>query len=73
MSEYADAPATKDHHARSPISVLWVVAAALLCGAGLTLLWWWVTTFQWLFFSGVLFVLAGTVMFMNERAGWDHA
>jgi hypothetical protein len=73
MSEYANAAETKDHHARSPISVLWVIGAAVLCGIGLTLLWWWLETFQWLFFSGVLFVLAGGLMFLSPRAGWDHA
>jgi hypothetical protein len=73
MSEYADAAGTKEHHVRSPISIPWVVGAALLSGVGITLLWWWVTTFQWLFFSGVLFVLAGSMMFLNHRAGLDHA
>jgi hypothetical protein len=73
MSEVANAAETSGHHVKSPISVLWVIAAAILCGVGLTLLWYWLEVFQWIYFSGVLFVLAGALMFMNRRAGWDHA
>ena len=74
MSEYAHAAERDAHHARSPISVPWVIGAALLCGVGLTLLWWFIEVFQvtWLL-GGIALVFLGCLMFLNPRAGWDHA
>jgi hypothetical protein len=77
MSEYGDPAAAKEHHDRSPISVLWVIAASLLCGVGIFFLWYWLwdlpSAAAWPWFSGVAFVFVGSLMFLNPRAGWDHA
>jgi hypothetical protein len=74
MSEYAAPAEAKGHHVRSPISVLWVVAASILSGLGLVLLWWFLEVFQLVWLGGgILLVLVGCLMFMDRRAGWDHA
>ncbi len=69
MSEYgAHSPVAK-----SPISVGWVVLAALMCGFGLFLVWLFITTFDWIYFPGAALVILGAIMFLSERAGLDHA
>jgi len=73
MAEYAHASEEHADHAASPISVPWVVLASVLCALGLVLIWEWLTTFMWIFFLGPFVVLAGAVMFLNHRAGLDHA
>jgi hypothetical protein len=73
MSEYGDAPEPHGHVVKSPISVGWVVAASVICGLGLVGVWWWVTTFDWLFFPSIFLVIGGAMMFLNDRAGLDHA
>jgi hypothetical protein len=73
MSGYGHAPEGHAPHVSSPISVPWVILASVLVGVGLTLIWMWVTTFSWIFFTGPLLVFVGAVMFLNPRAGWDHA
>jgi hypothetical protein len=74
MSEYSVHAPDHAHHVSSPISVPWVVVASILCSVGLTLLWWGLMTISWPYFVvGPLVVLAGTVMLLNPRAGWDHA
>jgi hypothetical protein len=74
MSEYGSAHAEEHGHGvASPISVPWVVAAAILCALGLSLIWYWLTTFDWIYFTGPFVVLAGALMLMNHRAGLDHA
>jgi hypothetical protein len=74
MSEYGGT--SEPHHGhvqRSPISVAWVIAAAVICGLGLLGVWWWLETFDWLFFPSLFLVIGGALMFMNDRAGLDHA
>lgn len=56
-----------------PISIPWVVFAAILCGIGLFLISYWVIFFYWPAFSGVLFVLAGAILLFNRRTGIDRA
>jgi Na+/proline symporter len=73
MSEHAAAEEGHKLHGVSPISIPWVVLASLLCGGGLTLLVAWLATFQWIFFVGVIPVFIGALMFLNDRAGLDHA
>ena len=74
MSEYGAASEGHAHHVSSPISVTWVVLASLLCAAGLLILWWGLMMLSWPYFVlGPWFVLAGCLMFLNPRAGWDHA
>ena len=73
MSEHAAAPGGHGHGVVSPISVPWVIAAALLCAAGLFVIWWWLYTFNLEFVWGIALVFLGAMMFLNPRAGWDHA
>ena len=74
MSGHATAGEDAGHHAVSPISVPWVVLASLLCGLGLYLvLGLWLLTFQWIYFTGIIPMIVGGLMFLNERAGLDHA
>ncbi|MGA9840663.1 MAG: hypothetical protein WBF81_02070 [Thermoplasmata archaeon] len=73
MAEYGGAAKGHSAHVKSPISVPWIVVASVLCGVGITLVWWWLETFQWVFFSGVLVTFVGAMMFLNDRAGLDHA
>jgi hypothetical protein len=74
MSEYGGAPDPHHSHvAKSPISVGWVVLASVLCGLGLVGVWWWLETFDWLFFPSIVLVIGGAMMFLSDRAGLDHA
>jgi hypothetical protein len=74
MSEYGAPSEEHAHHVSSPISVPWVVLASLISAVGLLLLWQAVTTLLWYYFGGgALFVLVSVLMFLNDRAGLDHA
>ena len=77
MSDYGTAPSHETAHGAahdvSPISVPWVVFASVVCGVGITLMWQFVTTFNFLYFLGAPLVIAGGLMFFNDRAGLDHA
>jgi hypothetical protein len=74
MSEYGTATEEHAHHVSSPISVPWVVGASVISGVGVLSLWQGVTTLGWYYFvGGSLLVLLGILMFLNDRAGLDHA
>ncbi|MGI0071958.1 MAG: hypothetical protein ACRECT_07860 [Thermoplasmata archaeon] len=74
MSEYGGASEEPAPHAVSPISVLWVIVASVISAAGLLVLWVAVTDLDWVYFVlGPLVVLVGVLMFLNDRAGLDHA
>lgn len=73
MSGYGTPSEGHSHHAASPISIPWVVLAALLCGVGLLLVAVWLLTFSWIYFAGIVPVFVGALMFFNDRAGLDHA
>jgi hypothetical protein len=73
MSEYAGASAPHGQVERSPISVGWVILASVICGIGLIGVWWYVTTFDWLYFPSIVLVIGGAMMFLSDRAGLDHA
>ncbi|MGA8665023.1 MAG: hypothetical protein WB809_08195 [Thermoplasmata archaeon] len=74
MSGYGDghhgaAPA----HVRSPISVGWVVLAALLIGVGLFFVAYWLYMFDLWYSFGIALVVIGGLMLFHPRAGLDHA
>jgi len=73
MTEHAAGGAEHGHGVASPISVLWVIAASLIAAAGLFLIAMWLLTFMWVYFLGPFLVLASILMFLNRRAGLDHA
>jgi hypothetical protein len=74
MSGYGEAhPATPHGHARSPISVGWVVVAAVLMGVGIFMLAYFLLTFNLLLFLGILPCVIGGLMLFSPRAGLDRA
>ena len=73
MSDYGSASGGHGHVQKSPISVAWVVLAAVLGGLGIFLVFEWLYTFDWVFFPGIALVIGSTLMFLNSRAGLDHA
>lgn len=57
----------------SSLSIPWVIAAALLCGAGLFVMMYFILTFNPLYLLGVAPVVGGGLMLFDQRAGADHA
>ncbi len=58
-------------HQKTPISVPYVAGAALLIGVGLFLIFYWLLTFQWAFFSGIFLLVIGVLLLFDRRAGLD--
>jgi len=73
MSEYAGPDGTEKAVHRVPISIPFVVLAAVLCGLGLLSLSYWLITFTWVLLAGVVPLAVGAYMLFTPRAGWDHA
>ncbi len=61
------------HEAVGAFSVGYVIAAALLIGAGLFLVFVWISSFQWLYFGGIFLLALGLLMLFSPRAGADRA
>jgi len=73
MSEVAGGESVEHHVERVPISVPFVILAAVLCGLGILSLSYWLITFTWVLLAGVLPLAVGAYMLFTPRAGWDHA
>jgi hypothetical protein len=74
MSDYGDASRAASHgHASSPISVPWVVLAAVLMAIGVFALWYGLTLFDWIFFLGIVPSVVGGLMLFDPRAGANRA
>lgn len=74
MSGYGGAhSAPTDSHVSGPISVGWVVFSAVLIGAGLFMLAYWLLTFNWFYFLGIASCVLGGLMLFSRRAGLDSA
>ena len=58
---------------KSPISVPYVLASSILIGVGIFSMTYWVITFDWLFFLGVVPCLAGALLLLSPRAGANQA
>jgi len=62
-------------HEKTPLSVLWIVAAAVLIGIGLTVMSYFLTyittTADWTLIPGAILLAIGFLMLMNRRAGLD--
>lgn len=65
--------ATAHAAAKSTLSIPFVVLAALLIGVGILALVYWIVTFDWLYFGGILPSLTGALMLFHPRAGADRA
>jgi hypothetical protein len=73
MAEGASAHPPHPAHVASPISIGWVVLAALMIGIGLGIVAYWQITQNWLYFLGLVPTVLGGLMLMSPRAGLDHA
>ncbi len=55
------------------LSVPFLVVAALLIGAGIWLIFTWILSFEWIYFSGVFCLAAGGLMLFSPRTGLDRS
>lgn len=57
--------------------MLWVIAASVIGALGLLVIWMWLTELtapvSWMWSFGPFLVLISVLMFLNDRAGLDHA
>ncbi len=60
-------------HRGGPINVGWVVLAALIIGAGMFLILYWLYTFNLEWAWGIGLVLVGALMLFSPRAGANSA
>lgn len=75
MSSHGGEPPPTAHpsaHGRAAINA-WIVLASILCGVGLFMVWYWLTFFNWWWFSGVGLVLAGALIFFKTWSGPESA
>jgi hypothetical protein len=72
MAHAQASPGTAGAH-QSPISIPYVLASSILTGIGIFSMTYWVITFDWLYFLGVLPCLAGVVLLLSPRAGANQA
>ncbi|MGI0055417.1 MAG: hypothetical protein ACREBZ_06870 [Thermoplasmata archaeon] len=75
MSFFGEEHASPEEHS-PPIrrgTLGWIILAAILCGIGLLMIWWYITFFELIYLVGVLFVLAGSVIFFHTWSGPDSA
>ena len=71
MSDYVSSHGSHEPTARksSASTVGWIVLAALLCGAGLFLLSYFIAFFAWWAFSGIVLVVLGFLTFLRTWTG----
>ncbi len=73
MSEYpAREGATLDSQS-GHVSVPLVIVAALLCGLGLLGIFYWLYTFNFLYFPSILVLAGGAYLLFTRASGPDHA
>lgn len=56
-----------------PLSVPYLLVAAILIGAGIFTICLWITSFAWIDFVGVFLLAIGGLMLFSPRAGADRA
>ncbi|MHB1435780.1 MAG: hypothetical protein ACYCPN_07030 [Thermoplasmata archaeon] len=75
MSGYGSHAPAHGAHPKTPLSVPWIVAAAVLIGIGLTVMSYFLTyittTADWTLIPGSVLLAVGFWMLMNRRAGLD--
>jgi len=70
----SDTASASEHVAAvNSISVPFVILAALVASLGLFCLLYWVITFQWVFFLGVVPMTIGALMFFHPKMGSNRA
>lgn len=73
MSEYPTTERTAPEASSFLRATLVIIAAAILCGVGITGMVYWLITFQWVYFAFVIFLAAGALLFFTQATGPDHA
>ncbi|MCI4340489.1 MAG: hypothetical protein L3J73_04405 [Thermoplasmata archaeon] len=58
---------------KNDLSIPFVVLAAFLIGVGILALVYWIVTFDWLYFGGIVPSLTGALMLFHPKAGADRA
>lgn len=61
------------HRAGSSVSVPWVLLTGVLIGVGLLTVAYWLVTFSWLMFLGLIPLSAGAVLLFTRATGVEHA
>lgn len=72
MAEHrpVEAPRAATH---SPFSILYLTAAAVLCGVGILTVQYWILLQNWTYFVGVLPLTGGALMLFTRGTGADRA
>lgn len=73
MSGYPAAEGSHADRTSTGVSVPLVIAAALLCGIGLTGISYWLLTQNWLYFAALLPLIGGALLLFTRVTGPDHA
>ncbi len=73
MADPARASATRAEEPTGSVSVVLVVLTALLIGVGLLGTAYWLITFKWLYFLGLVPLSAGAFLLFTRATGGDHA
>jgi len=73
MVEYHVAEGKRSESEAGSLSIPFLVLAAVLCGAGIFGMAYWLVTQNWLYFASVIPVIVGALMLFTRGTGPDHA
>lgn len=73
MSETTAGSGLPHAHSTNTLSIPFVIGATLLAVLGTISVLFFVITFQWIYFLGVVPAVVGALLFFSPRAGSDHA
>ncbi len=73
MSEAGHASVAHERNPPRALTVLALVAAAALIAVGLTGVAFWLITFQWVYFSSLVALVAGALLLFSPLTGPDRA
>ncbi len=73
MSEGVAAEGAHAAHSAGRVSIPLTIGAALLCGVGIFGTFYWLYTFDWLYFPSVLAIALGCYLLFTRITGPDHA
>jgi len=73
MSEYTSTERTHGSTSTGSLSVPFLVLSAVLCGAGLFGMAYWLVTFEWPYFASVIPLALGAYMLFTRGTGPDRA
>jgi hypothetical protein len=73
MTAHGAAVAETNAHAGAAPSIPLTIAAAVLAGAGLWLIAYWLITFHWIYFSGIALLAGGALLLFSRVTGPDRA